>query len=59
MRIYSLAGFNLTRWGTWEGLFQIFGQYKAMASTGSTYALSIVLPRNSVVDGACDIAEIL
>jgi 4'-phosphopantetheinyl transferase len=59
MQIYSLAEFNLTRLGTWEGLFQNFSQYKAMASLGSSYALSIVLPRNSVVDGVCDIGEIL
>ncbi len=59
IQIYSLAEFNLIRLGTWEGLFQNFGQYKAMASIGSSYALSIVLPRRSVVEGACDIGEIL
>jgi hypothetical protein len=59
IQIYSLAEFNLTRLGIWEGLFQNFGQYKAMASIGSAYALSIVLPRNSVVGGASDIGEIL
>jgi 4'-phosphopantetheinyl transferase len=59
LKIYSLAEFNLIRLGTWEGLFQNFGQYKAMAWNGPSYALSIVLPRNSVVTGACDISEIL
>jgi 4'-phosphopantetheinyl transferase len=59
IQIYSLAEFNLIRLGTWEGIFQNFGQYKVMASIGSSYALSIVLPRNSVVGGACDIGEIL
>jgi 4'-phosphopantetheinyl transferase len=59
IQIYSLAEFNLIRLGTWEGLFQNFGQYRAMASIGSSYALSIVLPRNSAVGGTCDIGEIL
>lgn len=59
IQIYSLAEFNFIRSGTWEGLFQNFGQYKAMASIGSSYALSIVLPRRSVVGGACDMGEIL
>jgi phosphopantetheinyl transferase len=59
IKIYSLAQFNLIRLGTWEGLFQNFGQYKAMASIGSSYALSIVLPRSSVVDGVFDVGEIL
>jgi 4'-phosphopantetheinyl transferase len=58
LQIYSLAEFNLIRLGTWEGLFQNFGQYKAMASICSTYALSIVLPRRSVMSGACDIGEL-
>ena len=59
IQIYSLAEFNLIRLGTWEGLFQNFGQYKAMASIGSSYALSIVMQRRSVVEGAGDIGEIL
>ena len=59
IKIYSLAEFNLIRLGTWEGLFQNFGQYKAMASIGSDYALSIVLPRNSVVAGESDIGKML
>jgi 4'-phosphopantetheinyl transferase len=59
MQIYSLAEFNLIRSGTWEGLFQNFGQYKAIASVGSSYVLSIVLPRRSVLGGVCDIGEIL
>jgi phosphopantetheinyl transferase len=59
IKIYSLAKFDLIRLGTWEGLFQNFGQYKAMASIGSAYALSIVLPRKSVVAGGCDFGGIL
>jgi 4'-phosphopantetheinyl transferase len=59
IQIYSLAEFNLIRSGTWEGLFQNFGQYQTMASIGSSYALSIVLPRNSVMGGGYDIGEIL
>ena len=58
LQIYSLAEFNLIRLGTWEGLFQNFGQYKVMASICSSYALSIVLPRSSVMSGACDIGEL-
>jgi phosphopantetheinyl transferase len=59
IQIYSLVEFNLIRLGTWEGLFQNFGQYKAMTSIYSSYALSIVLPRSSVMGGACDIGEII
>jgi hypothetical protein len=59
MQIYSLAQFNFIRSGTWEGLFQNFGQYKAMASICSSYVLSIVLPRSSVMGGVWDIGEIL
>jgi len=59
IQIYSLAEFNLIGLGTWEGLFQNFGQYKAIASICSSYALSIVLPRNSVLGGAGDIGEMI
>jgi 4'-phosphopantetheinyl transferase len=49
VEIYSLAEFRDVEPGVLEGYFENFAQYKAIIWIGSSHALSIVLPKRSVI----------
>ena len=59
MRIYNLAGFQSMESGMWEGLFENFAQYKARAWVGSSYALSVALPKRSELELNDDLRTVL
>ena len=59
VKIYNLAEFYQIDSGIWEGLFQNFAQYKARIWTGSSYALSIVMPKRSVIIEDRDLCTVL
>jgi 4'-phosphopantetheinyl transferase len=58
-RIYDLAEFGRAGSGVWEGLFQNFAQYKAKVWIGSSYALSIVMPKRSMFCEVPDLCSVL
>jgi 4'-phosphopantetheinyl transferase len=49
VKIYNLAEFHAIDSGVLEGFFENFAQYKARIWIGASYALSIVLPKRSVI----------
>jgi 4'-phosphopantetheinyl transferase len=53
--IYDLSEFSQINSGVWEGLFKNFAQYKAQVWAGSSYALSIALPKKSMIGGCGDL----
>ena len=59
IEVYSLVEFRLIDSGIWEGLFLNFAQYKAWVWTGSSYALSIAMPRRSMLYGHRGLCAIL
>jgi 4'-phosphopantetheinyl transferase len=48
-KMYDLTEFRRLDSGAWKVLFQNFAQYKAVVWIGSSYVLSIVLPRRSMM----------
>ena len=52
VRIYNLSEFSQIDSGMWEGLFENFAQYKVRVWVGSSYALSIAMPKKSMI-GHC------
>jgi hypothetical protein len=54
VQIYNLAEFQQIDSGVWEGCFQNFAQYKVRVCAGSCYALSIALPKRSMIDEVGD-----
>jgi len=59
MEIYDLAEFKVAPTGTWQGLFQHFGQYKATVCVGQSFALGIVLPKLSITESGGDIHRLI
>jgi 4'-phosphopantetheinyl transferase len=59
MQIYNLTAFQPIDSGTWEALFQNFGQYKAVTWIGSLHVLSVVLPKRSRLALEGNIREVL
>lgn len=55
--IYSLVEFHPIASGLWEGQFQNFAQYKALVWTGSSYVLSIALPKRSMIGEVSDLCD--
>jgi len=49
VEIYNLAEFRAIDSGVLDGLFENFAQYKGRIWIGSSHALSIVLPKRSVL----------
>jgi 4'-phosphopantetheinyl transferase len=47
--IYNLSEFSQIDSGMWEGLFENFAQYKVRVWAGSSYALSVVMPKKSMI----------
>jgi 4'-phosphopantetheinyl transferase len=59
IQIYKLTEFQPIGSGIWEGLFQNFGQYKAVTWIGSFHVLSLVLPKRSSPILECNVREVL
>ena len=59
IQIYNLADFQPMGSGIWEGLFQHFGQYKAVTWIGSFHVLSVVLPKRSSLVLECNVRQVL
>jgi phosphopantetheinyl transferase len=59
VQIYNLSAFNPVGPGSWEGFFQNFGQYKTTTWIGSSHALSIVLPKGSIIVNEYEIRQML
>ena len=59
IQIYNLIEFTAVAPGIREGLFQNFGQYKARVWIGSSYVLSIVLPKRSALTSESDFRPLL
>ena len=59
LHIYNLTKFSGIDSGIWEGQFQNFGQYKVLVWAGSTYVLSIAMPKRSVFKPAANFCVLL
>jgi len=59
VQIYSLAEFNQINPGIWEGQFLNFAQYKARVWVGSSYVLSIAMPKRSMIGELSDLCATL
>jgi phosphopantetheinyl transferase len=57
VQIYNLSEFSRISSGNWEGLFQNFGQYKTTTWVGTSHAVSIVLPKRSIIVNGYEIYD--
>jgi phosphopantetheinyl transferase (holo-ACP synthase) len=57
VQIYNLSEFSRISSGNWEGHFQNFGQYKTATWIGTSHAVSIVLPKRSIIANEHEIYE--
>jgi hypothetical protein len=55
VQVYGLAEFDPLDSGLWEGQFENFAQYKVRVWTGSLYALSIAMPKRSMIGEVDDL----